>query len=314
MTVHGARWIRGIVTGGAIAAAVAAGAATQEQGGTQGQAGTPGQSGAAQSQAGTATSGGIDPKAEAVLKRMSHDMTALHSFKFTGDSSTEGVLKNGEKLQFDATSQVAVKRPNKLRSDREGEEHHMVLYYDGRDMSLLGKKANLYATVPAPANLDAAIDFARDRLGLEAPAADLLQTDPYKRLMEGVTAAQDLGEDVVDGIPCEHIAFQAPNTDFQLWVQKNGLALPLKYVITSKDVTGQPEFTVVTRDWQTNANLPDSYFHFVPPPGADRIDFFQNNKQPPTGAGGDVQGNQQDHQQRGPQAPAGAGGDTRGGQ
>jgi hypothetical protein len=232
----------------------------------------------------------IDPKADAVLKRMSSDMAALQSFRFVGESSTEGVLKNGEKLQFDATSQVAVRRPDKLRSDRVGGERDVAFFYNGQQIAVLGKRMNVYATTPAPHNLDEAIDYARARFGLDAPAADLLLTNSYGNLTRDVLSGQYLGEDVVDGVACDHIAFRGKDTDFQLWVEKGPRALPRKYVITSKDVAGQPEFTIALRDWQVNPNLPDSEFNFVPPPGADRIDFLKPNQPGATGAGGDVGG------------------------
>jgi hypothetical protein len=80
---------------------------------------------------------------------------------------------------------------------------------------------------------------------------------------------------MVDGVLCDHIAFRGHDVDFQLWVEKNTAhALPHKYIITSKNVTGQPEFTVRLHDWQPNVALSNSIFQFSPPPGATKIDFL----------------------------------------
>jgi len=271
MTERMGRWLRGSVVV-AVLAAVAASAPPEPK-----------------QMAGPAP-GAIDPKADAILKRMGHDLGALQSFKYVGESSTEGVLKDGEKLQFDATSQVAVRRPDKLASERRGEDRDIAFFYNGQEIALLGKKMNMYATTPAPHNLDAAIDYARDHLGLEAPAADLLFSDPYHALMQGVVSGKYVGEDDVDGVACDHLAFRGKDTDFQLWVEKGPRALPRKYVITSKDVAGAPEFTISLRDWQVDANLPDSTFNFVPPPGADKVNFSGALAPPPAGSGGDVGG------------------------
>ncbi len=236
-----------------------------------------------------AATGTIDPRADAVLKRMSHDLSSMGSFRVSGDSSTEVVLKSGEKIAHEATSNIAVKRPDMARSDRVGAESNMSFFYNGKDITLLGRRLNMYATTPAPQTLDGAIDFSRDKLGLDLPAADLLVSDPYKALTEDVVSGEYIDESTVDGVLCDHIAFRGHDVDFQLWVAKNTpRALPVKYLITSKKVTGEPEFTVRLRDWQPDASLSNSIFEFTPPPGATKIDFLgvQSAKAARGGQGG----------------------------
>lgn len=219
--------------------------------------------------------GAIEPRADAVLKRMSHDLSSMGSFRVVGDTSTEVVLKSGEKIDFDATNHIAVKRPNKARSDRVGAEANMSFYYDGKAISLLGRRLNLYATSPAPGTIDQAIDFARDKLDLDLPAADLISSDPYSALTEDVVSGSYIDEATVDGVLCDHLAFRGHDVDFQLWVEKNSpRALPRKYTITSKNVPDEPEYTVLLHDWQPNVSLSNNVFEFTPPPGATKIDFL----------------------------------------
>ena len=47
--------------------------------------------------------------------------------------------------------------------------------------------------------------------------------------------------------------------------------MPLRYVITSKDMPGQPEFTIEMRNWEPNAPVSDQQFVLSSPPGARRI-------------------------------------------
>jgi hypothetical protein len=42
-------------------------------------------------------------------------------------------------------------------------------------------------------------------------------------------------------------------------------------VITSKDMPGQPQFTIDLRNWQPNAPISEDTFAFSPPAGARRI-------------------------------------------
>jgi hypothetical protein len=206
---------------------------------------------------------------------MSQYLAALQGFTFSADHSTEVVLDSGQKLTLSASSDVSVRRPNKLRSDRRGQVVDVSLFYDGETLTIYGKKADLYAQAPAPATLDRAIDFARDRLDLDAPGADLLYSEPYAILTEDVVSGIRVGTAVVDGVPCEHLAFRGNQTDWQIWIEEGARPLPRRYVITTRDVASFPEFTVEMHDWNTTPDLPDAVFQFVPPATSRRIDFLR---------------------------------------
>nr|WP_245509581.1 DUF2092 domain-containing protein [Bradyrhizobium vignae] len=77
---------------------------------------------------------------------------------------------------------------------------------------------------------------------------------------------------MVDGVECEHLAFRTPDTDWQIWIETGAKPVPRKYVITSKTVTGAPQYTLRIRDWKTDAFAEDT-FVFKPPAGATRIDI-----------------------------------------
>lgn len=216
----------------------------------------------------------IDPRAEQALRRMSDYLASLPAFSVTSDNTTEVVTRSGEKLQLDATSRVSVQRPNRLRSDRTGELADVSFVYDGRRLNMYGRRSNLYATTEAPPNLDAALDFAHTRLDIDAPAADLLRSDPYGALMDDVVSGRYVGEAVVDGVRCHHLAFRGRETDWQVWIEDGPHPLPRKYVIVTKTLRQAPEFTVVLHDWDIHPRFADTTFVFQPPPGAERIDFL----------------------------------------
>lgn len=223
--------------------------------------------------------GQVDERAAALVRRMGAYLGRLPAFSVKADHLLEVVTEEGQKLQFGATSSVVVKRPNKLRTNRKGEAVDMSLYYDGETMALYGRRANMYATAKAPPNLDAAIEFGRQSLDLEAPGADLLFSDPYQILMENVVSGEYIGETVVRGQRCHHLAFRNETTDWQLWVAAGDRPLPCKYVITSKDMPGAPQFSVELYDWNTNPQISERMFTLTPPEDAMEIDFFAPSKQ-----------------------------------
>lgn len=217
--------------------------------------------------------GAIDPKADALLRKMSIDLADMRNFRFEADHVMEVVTRQGEKIQSVAESTVWVQRPNKLRTDRMGPLGGAMVYYDGRSISVYGKSENLYATAKAPNTLDATIDFARDQLSIDAPGADLLYSNPYAVLMEDVVSGRYLGTEPVRDRMCHHLAYRGHETDWQLWIEDGPRALPCRFVIDSKQVTGSPEYTVALFNWKVEPAFPPETFAFAPPRDAGKIDF-----------------------------------------
>ena len=102
-------------------------------------------------------------------------------------------------------------------------------------------------------------------------AGDLFYADPYPGLTTDVVSGAYLGWSYVNGVQCHHLAFRAARVDWQIWVQTGDVPLPLKYVITSKWVTGSPQYTARFRDWNTKPKVAASQFEFTPPKGAKRL-------------------------------------------
>jgi hypothetical protein len=218
--------------------------------------------------------GEVDPKADALLRKMSSDLASLQAFQVDTRNSTEVVTKDGQRLQLLAGSTVTVARPNKLRTERNGVIGDVAFFYDGQHVTVYGKRDNLYATAKAPSTLDAAIDFARDELGIDAPGADLLYADPYKILMEDAISGTYIGEEPVGDRKCHHLAYRGNETDWQVWIEDGPRALPCRFVITSKKVAGQPEYAVELDNWKVNPQVDANSFTFTPPRDAGKIDFL----------------------------------------
>jgi hypothetical protein len=215
----------------------------------------------------------IEPKADALLRKMSTDLAGMKAFRFKTDSVMEVVTRQGEKIQSIAESTISVQRPNKLRVDRMGPLGGATVFYDGNRLTVYGKRDNLYATAQAPGTLDDTIDFARDRLSLDTPGADLLYSDPAAVLTEDAVSGRYLGIEPVGGRMCHHLAFRGNETDWQLWVEDGPRALPCRFVIVSKREAGKPQYAVNTSEWTVSPGFPDETFAFEPPPDAGKIDF-----------------------------------------
>lgn len=217
----------------------------------------------------------IDPKADQVLRAMTTYMAGLKQFSARTENTLEMVTQDGQKLQFIAPASVTVARPNKLFGERRGDIVNQQFFYNGKTLTQFNPDTKLYATVPAPATLDAALDFARDELDIIAPASDLLDTRAYDRLMQQTKSGSYLGVVSVGGQRCHHLAYRANSVDWQIWVREGDQPLPCRYVITSTDVVAAPQFTIQFNQWELAPKIAAEIFDFTAPAGAKAIEFLR---------------------------------------
>jgi len=208
-----------------------------------------------------------------VLKAMSDYLTAQKSISLSFDSDIEVLTPELQKIQFTSSSQALLNRPDKLRVTRTGGYTDVELVFDGKTATLLGKHVNAYAQVEAPGTVDQLIDRIRDESNVSMPGADLLLARVYDELTTDVIDAKHVGQGVIDGVECDHLAFRGPETDWQIWVETGARPIPRKYVITSKTMTGAPQYTVRVKEWKSDAPASADAFAFKAPADAKKVEF-----------------------------------------
>ena len=210
----------------------------------------------------------VPAEAKERLKKMTDYLAALKSFKVENATTDEIVTKTGEKIQIAADSRVSLVRPNRLRSEQIVSPNAMTFVYDGKTITLYCKATNTYGIAPAPATLDPMIDMVRSKYGADTPGADLIYSNPYDVLMEQVKSGAVVGPEVIEGTLTQHLAFTGETVDWQIWIRDGNDPLPMRYVITTKDLPNRPQFTVELTHWEPHAVIEESVFSFTPPPDA----------------------------------------------
>jgi hypothetical protein len=228
---------------------------------------------AAPPQAALAQPDEVAPAAKQLLKASTDFLARQQQFSVGTESSIDVVLASGQKIQFDHTAKVSVERPDKWRAERTGDLVDQVFYYDGKSLTLHNPHGGYYATIAAPGTLEEMLDFAREKLDVVAPAGDLLYKNAYDILMKDVTSGFVVGKGVVDGVRCDHLAFRAPNVDWQIWIEEGSRPLARKLVITSRDMLNAPQFTVVTKNWNLKLEFSAATFSFRPPQWLRKLEF-----------------------------------------
>jgi len=217
----------------------------------------------------------VEPKADQLLRKMSTYLAGLEQFSVDTENTIEAVLRSGEKIQFDNPAEGWIKRPDKLRAERKGDIVNQEFYYDGKTLTLYNPDQKVYATVEAPPTIDQTIDFARQSLDVYAPGSDFLYKNAYAVLMEDVVSGFYVGMSVVAGVKCHHLAFRGNEVDWQIWIEDGDKPLPKKFIVTTKWMTGAPQFTVVIKSWNLSPKIKEDMFTFVAPKDAQKIDFIR---------------------------------------
>jgi hypothetical protein len=213
---------------------------------------------------------GVDPNVVKALDQMGAYLRTLTAFDVEATTSTDEVLDTGQKVQFDGTVHLQVRRPDKLHAEIKTDRKHREFFYDGKTFTVFGPQVDYYATVPAPPTLRELVTVLAERFGIEIPLADLFFWGSEDDRAANLRSAIDLGPATVAGTECEQYALRQEGVDWQVWIQKGDSPLPRKLVITTTSDPAQPQYVSVLK-WNLNPKLSDATFSFSPPQGAMRI-------------------------------------------
>ena len=230
----------------------------------------------------------VDPRV--ILKSMSDYLASQQTISAKLNTSIEVITPELEKIQFDSSMALQLKRPNKLKAERVGGYANVELVFDGTTLTVHDKDGKKFGQATASGSLDELIDIMRDKLAISAPGADLLGSDVYTTLNADILSAKYIGVGVIDNVECDHLAFRNADTDWQLWVKKGSEPIPCKMVITTKAVTGAPQYTLDIREWASGGPTDDQTFTFTPDAATAKVDLKEmtglDEVPPPVAEGG----------------------------
>lgn len=214
----------------------------------------------------------VEARAEQELRRMGEFLAKLPRFAFEAEETFDEVPDGELRRQLTNRRRVAVERPNHLAADVTGDTLNRASWYDGRTVTVLDKDHNVYATIAAPATIDATYDMLADQYGFVLPLVDLLYSDPHAVLMEGVTYGRYLGLHQAAGVACHHLAFSQDTIEWQIWIDAGEQPLPRKLVISYVREPGEPQYSATIGRVTLDARPPEGLFTFEAPEGAQKVD------------------------------------------
>src|SRR4029450_2501283 len=114
----------------------------------------------------------------------------------------------GPPLVYTTKAEVTLKRPDKLKVILPGDRPASEFYYDGKTMTAFAPAEDVVAIAPAPPTIDATLKAAYDSAAIYFPFTDLIVTDPYKDIADGLKLAFYIGQSqIVGGTTTDMIAY-----------------------------------------------------------------------------------------------------------
>jgi hypothetical protein len=211
-------------------------------------------------------------EAKRLLKAMSDYLAAQTALSVEYDAALEITTQDDQKLALQSSGAVTLMRPDKIHATRSGGFVDTETLFDGKTLTLLGKNAKKYTQLEVPGTIDQLIDTLRDKYNRPLPAADLLTSNAYAALMEDVYDSKDLGSGVIHGAECDFIAFRKDEVDWQIWIAQGDRPYPCKFVVTSRQVAQQPQYSVEFRNWKSGDEVAADDFAFKNSMNAEKIE------------------------------------------
>ena len=229
----------------------------------------PGSAGAAAS----ATAPAVAEQADLLLRQMGAYIGSADQFTLHADITFDHVMPSGQKVQFSATEEIALQRPNRLYVEWSGDLGDRQFWYDGTSITLYDPSTPFYASEAAAPQIDGMLEKLITQLDFLPPLSDFLYSDPYQSVRGKIRYGIDLGPGEVNGESCHALAFVEKDIDWQIWIDDGPQLVPCKLVITYKTQPSQPQFTAVFTDWDFAPRSAASVFTPSLPGGTQKVPF-----------------------------------------
>jgi len=208
---------------------------------------------------------------ESVLRAANY-LAEQSSFRVVAEISFDVLQSDGRLLEFGERREITIRRPDRVRVDatlRDGDVR--TLYFDGSTISIDLPGHTAFVSKERPGTLYSALEYLSEELDAPVPLANLFSENFAAPLENQIAAGHYVGQAVINGRSCEHLAFRLPDVDVQLWIEEGDRPLVARVVITHKHDDGNPQFRATLSDWDLAFETPEALFHFEPGEGSERL-------------------------------------------
>ena len=220
----------------------------------------------------------MDKRALDELKLMSDTVSQAKTVRFQALSMVPRRTPDGIWINLYEISQVVRQGPDKLFTSRAGDHAPHDFYFDGKTITRYSPDKNLYSVKEEPGTIDDLIEKAYREEGKSFPYADMLISDPYAAMTDGLTSAIYVGQSTVrplsssGGVKSDHLVFSNKGVQWQIWIDTKD-HLPRLVCATYLDDASEPSYTVEFDGWKINEPVSADTFMFKNVSNATKIEF-----------------------------------------
>lgn len=217
----------------------------------------------------------IDPKAESLLQEMSYFMGSKDQYTFKAEIMYDVVLESRQKVQYDASETVYLKKPNKFYVQYISDLGGYKIWYDTGQATLLEVPTNDFSLTALPQTVDQALNKLYEQYGFAPALSEFLFINTFKTMTKNVVSGENFGPSKVFGVKCQHLYFVEKDIDWQIWIEDGKRPIPRKLVITYKNLPESPQFIAILKDWIFDKSITN--FAFTPeiPNVNKRVEFSE---------------------------------------
>jgi hypothetical protein len=215
-------------------------------------------------------------KGDELLKQMSHTLATTQVFAYQSEQAIERIRGGGERVTDRFSRNTTVHRPNRLAFTEKGQDHDGLIWYDGKQLTIVSNRDKVWVRGPMPGTLDEAMDYVSAEYAVQIPTADLLYSNPYEALMTADTTGGWVNVEKVGERSCDHLSYQQPVVDWEIWLMQDDRRLPCQLLITYKSEPGKPTARIVFHDWNPAPTVSEATFTPVVPETYRRIKIMRH--------------------------------------
>jgi hypothetical protein len=211
-----------------------------------------------------------------ILSVSTQFIEAAAAFSAKGTFGGDLILGNGQIVEHGSSFTVVFSRPSKLYmqlNSREGYE--ATIFFDGETITVAAiyDGRHVYDTTPQPGDVNESLDFM---VGLTGGPRELnfFLTQQMTQSLNRVRSGVHVGESMIGGVSCDHLAVRMDTRDGQVWVERGDEPKPWRILITHRDEPTQPRFWAQFDEWDFSPEISESTFKYTPPEGAVKFRYF----------------------------------------
>lgn len=215
----------------------------------------------------------LEEEAATILEAMGMTLSSAQHITVLAEVISDEWLDDGKTVHLSGKRTVKITRPDALYAESRGEIRNRNSWFDGKTLTVYDLDEHAFAVFEVGGSIEEMFDHVYETTGMVQPLADLFYRDVGEELLANIDSGRYVGEEIILGVTCHHLAFRQETVDWQIWIDTGDTPFPRRLVITYKLEEGRPQFIADFTGWDLKTEHQKQLFSFIQPDGAEEVDL-----------------------------------------